>query len=160
MIWLIKLRTSKDYVDPPWITMAERIAEELMDAGWWLIANGWCKSVCVCVCVCVCLCVCVCVCDCVCVWASVCVYVNIDPIHTLGKFKLFRLSSLHDNCQKKNFLTQKILSPHLGWPPMGKNQKKKFFSIFGIRMTQFAKKKQKIFFVLFDPWTCLGLPVA
>ena len=46
---------------------------------------------------------------------------------------------------------KKTLSPPLGWPPMGKNQKKKFFSIFGIRMTQFAKKKQKIFFKLFDP---------
>ena len=32
---------------------------------------------------------------------------------------------------------------------MGKNQKKIFFSIFGIRMTQFAKKKQKIFFDFF-----------
>ena len=41
------------------------------------------------------------------------------------------------------FLIQKILSPPMGWPPMGKNQKKIFFSIFGIRMTQFAKKKQK-----------------
>ena len=27
-------------------------------------------------------------------------------------------------------------------------------------MTQFAKKKQKIFFGLFDPWTCLGLAWA
>ena len=28
---------------------------------------------------------------------------------------------------------------------MGENQKKKFLSIFGIRMTQFAKKKEKFF---------------
>jgi hypothetical protein len=42
--------------------------------------------------------------------------------------------------------------------PNGQKIKKKFFSIFGIRMTQFAKKKAKKFFVLFDPWTCLGLP--
>ena len=27
-------------------------------------------------------------------------------------------------------------------------------------MTQFAKKKQKIIFGLFDPWTCLGLAWA
>ena len=25
--------------------------------------------------------------------------VDIDPIHTLGKFKLSRLSSFHDNCE-------------------------------------------------------------
>ena len=43
------------------------------------------------------------------------------------------------------------------WAKIGK---KIFFSIFGIRMTQFAKKKQKMFFGLFDPWTCLGLAWA
>ena len=43
---------------------------------------------------------------------------------------------------------------------MGKNKKNIFFSIFGIRMTQFTKKKQKKFFGLFDPWTCLGLAWA
>ena len=40
-----------------------------------------------------------------------------------------------------SFWPKIILSPPMGWPPMGKNKNKKI--IFGIRMTQFAKKKQK-----------------
>ena len=34
---------------------------------------------------------------------------------------------------------------------MGKNQKKKFFRFFGIRMTQFVKKIKKKIFEFFDP---------
>ena len=46
-----------------------------------------------------CVCLCVCVCVCVFVWVCARVSVHIDPIHTLSKFKLARLSIFHDDCQ-------------------------------------------------------------
>ena len=50
-------------------------------------------------------------------------------------------------CEKDEQLFFELFDPKisitpLGWPPMGKNHQN-FFSILGIRMAQFAKRKQK-----------------